>query len=294
MVIHYFHAPKFHHQAPAGHLGIGSGSAEDNRRPFAMSGKLDDRLHAAETPVCAVDYIGPVGIGPDNQGSGEEEAGADVADGLFGCGCGESQDLVGTKADDDIGKRTVGRAETLAPLGDHVGFIYHQKTYGSFAQLVQDLTVLQGLRGGDDYLYAVFQFPEQLLAPFMRLSPAKADAVHSRFLQTMDLVVHQGQKGVDDDRDTSAKHCRQEEAQRLACSRGENDYLVPDDIAVLLFENPVYDKDLVGFEGPDSEAGGGCGDYGGHVICLHTPYNGKTAVFIEDSGFKSEEKKKKV
>ena len=294
MVVHYLHAPKFHHKTAAGHLGIGPGPAEDYGRSSAMLGKLDDRLHAAETPVCAVDYIGPVGIGPDNQGSGEEEAGADVADGFFGCGCGESQDLVGTKADDDIGKRTVGRAETLAPLGDHVGFINHQKANWSFAQLVQDVTVLQGLRGGDDYLCTVVQFPEQLLTPPVRLPPAKADAVHSRFLQTMDLVVHQGQKGVDDDRDASAKYCRQEEAQRLAGSRGENDYLVPDDIAVLLFENPVYDKDLVGFEGPDSEAGGGCGEYGGHVICLHTPYNGKTAVFIEDSGFKSEEKKKKV
>ena len=294
MVVHYLHAPKFHHKTAAGHLCIGPGPAEDYGRSSAMLGKLDDRLHAAETPVCAVDYIGPVGIGPDNQGSGEEEAGADVADGFFGCGCGESQDLVGTKADDDIGKRTVGRAETLAPLGDHVGFINHQKANWSFAQLVQDVTVLQGLRGGDDYLCTVVQFPEQLLTPPVRLPPAKADAVHSRFLQTMDLVVHQGQKGVDDDRDASAKYCRQEEAQRLAGSRGENDYLVPDDIAVLLFENPVYDKDLVGFEGPDSEAGGGCGEYGGHVICLHTPYNGKTAVFIEDSGFKSEEKKKKV
>ena len=52
---------------------------------------------------------------------------------------------------------------------------------------------------------------------------------------------------------------------------------MPHRAAVLLFQNPVNDKNLIGFQGRNSEARGGCGQNQRHVIFLHISYNTKTA-----------------
>ena len=59
---------KFHRQGAADHLGIGSGSAEDDCRTQACPGEFQDRLGAVQGFMSAVDYVGPVGIGLDYQG----------------------------------------------------------------------------------------------------------------------------------------------------------------------------------------------------------------------------------
>ena len=188
-----------------------------------------------------------------------------------------------TEADDHIREAGVGRAEILAPLGDDVGFVDHQQADVALAEFVQDLPVLQGFRGGDHDLGALVQLPEEFPALFGGLPAAETDAAYSGLFKPADLVVHQCEKRIDDDRDSPAKYGRKKEAQGFACTRGQNDDLVSDERTVFLFEDPVDYKNLIGFEGLDSEPGGCCRSDDGHVIFLHIFYNGKTAVFIRDS-----------
>lgn len=157
MIVSYPDALEFRHQSRAKSHCVRSLSAEDDGRLFANPCQLYNRLNPVEGSVCSVDDVGPVGIGLDYQRTGEEQTGADIPDGLLGCGGGEGQDLMRTQADDGVGKRSVCRAEVLAPLGDYMCLVHHKQADMAFAELLHDRAVLEAFSRGDHDFCTVVQ-----------------------------------------------------------------------------------------------------------------------------------------
>ena len=273
MVIPYPDAFELACQSVAQTLGIGPFPTEDDCRLLAEPCNFYHPLYPVERAVCAVDYVGPVGIGLDYKRAGEEQTGSDVSDGLFGGGGGECQDLVGPEADDGIGERAVCRTEILAPLGDYMGFVHHKEADAALCQFTHNKTVLEAFGCGDHDPGSAVQLGEQLASVLVRLAASQADAVDTSLPESGNLIVHQSQKRVDDDRDALAEDCRKQEAQRLPGAGRKNHKLVPDRPAVLLLQDPVDNKNLVGFERGYPESGGCGGQDQGHVISLHISNN---------------------
>lgn len=83
MIIPQPDAPELRNQCSTQSHCIRSLAAENNCRLLADTGQLYNRLGPVQGSVCPVKDVGPVGIGPYYQGTGEKQAGADVADSLF-------------------------------------------------------------------------------------------------------------------------------------------------------------------------------------------------------------------
>ena len=155
---------------------------------------------------------------------------------------------MGPEPDDGIGEGAVCRTELLTPFGDDVGFVHHEEADAAFAEFIHYIAVLEAFGGGDHDSGSVVQFGEQL-APFLvGLAAAQTDAIRPRAPEPGNLIVHQSQKGIDYDRNALAEHGRQQEAQGLP-GAGRKDYkLMPDRPAVLLLQDSVDNKNLIGFE----------------------------------------------
>ena len=158
-----------------------------------------------------------------------------------------------------------------------MGLIDHQKADATPAQFVHNIAVLEAFGCGDHNPGTAVQFGEEFLSGVICLAAAQAYAVDSGLSESCNLVVHKSQKRVDDNRDSLAEHCRQQKAQRLPGAGRKDHKLMPHRPAVLLFQDPVNDKNLVWFQGRNPEARGSSGQDQRHIIFLHTSYNRKTA-----------------
>ena len=93
-----------------------------------------------------------------------------------------------------------------------MGLINYQKADATSAEFVHHMAVLKAFGRGDHDSGAAVQLGKQFSSDVNSLSTAEAYAVYSCPAKSGDLIVHQSQKRVDNDRDALAYYGRQQEA----------------------------------------------------------------------------------